>query len=1149
MILDRKTHRFQLAATDLSSFLACRHRTGLEMGAALGKFQKPVYADPRLEALFRRGNEHEAAYVSRLEGEVVSLSDVKDRESAIAATLAAMRAGSEAIVQGALGNERWYGRPDVLIRVERASRGRGASALHAPWSYEVADTKLARQTKATTVMQLVLYCALLEEMQDVAPERFHVVTPDEALPYRLDDYEAYFRLISGQLDEKVRIVPGVATDELLAAAYYPEPVEHCDICPWTVQCGSRRRRDDHLSLVAGISQVHRGELAEHHVTTLTSLAQISVEPLPFRPKRGGKTSYVRLREQARVQLEARSKGPVFELLPIVIPADDEPAQGLCRLPEPSLGDVFLDLEGDPFAGPTAGSPVLRGHEYLFGVLTCGTEGELHYRPFWAKTPESERLAFEAVMDLIMRLKASHPGMHVYHYAPYEPSAFKRLTGRHATREREMDTLLRSETFVDLYAVVRQALRAGVERYSLKNMEAFYGFERDVNLQDARRNLMALEIALEKSCVDSLEPGVLEAVEGYNRDDCISTLRLRDWLEQLRAQRDQPLPRPQLQTGEGSEKITERDQKIAALRERLLAVEGRDRHLLAYLLDFHRRESKVGWWEYYRLLDLTDEDLRDEPGAVSGLTFVQDLGAEKRSRVHRYRYPQQEMELLSGDNLKLQDESRWAEVKAVDRMACTIDVVVGPSKAHRRPSAAFRHEHIDTTVIENAIFAIAEGVTSGAPDRLAMKLLARSTPSTRNVVELHEEVLPIQGPPGAGKTYSGGNMICDLVCAGKKVGVAANSHKVIRNLLHAASKEARQRGIKIVLAHKGERDESIADEWDVVGVGDNARAREMLASGTVDVMGGTAWLWSRPEFAKNVDVLFIDEAGQVSLANALAMTQAASSLVLLGDPQQLDQPKKGTHPDGVEVSVLEHILKGARTMPEMQGIFLAETWRFGGKLCAFTSRTFYEGKLHPTEQRQLDRQALAGGPLEGAGLFVREVRHEGNRHTSDEEVQAILDLVEALVRPASKWVDHQGVARQMTSDDILIVSPYNAQVSRLSEALWKGMHSDFAWRIGTVDRFQGQEAPVVIYSMATSRAEDAPRGMEFLYSLNRLNVATSRAKCAAVLIASPNLFTPECKTPRQIQLANALCRFRQMATRLEPGGVVRSSEKNLYELAD
>jgi predicted RecB family nuclease len=297
-----------LSATDLSNFLNCRHRTALEMGEALGKRQRPVWTDPLLEALFARGLEHERNYVSRLSAagkSIIDLSEIKARERAIAATLEAMRAGAEVIVQGAVGDGRWYGRPDVLLRVD------SPSAL-GPWSYEIADTKLAVDTRAGTILQLGLYCDLLAGIQSLGPEHFYVVTPDDDAPveaYRVNDYAAYFRLLRSRLEAVVE-----GDDRTLAAANYPDPVDHCDVCPWSTVCSDKRRRDDHLSLVAGITRIQRNELVTHNIGTVAELGNTPL-PLTFKPRRGAKESYVRVREQARLQVEARLAGtPVFELM-------------------------------------------------------------------------------------------------------------------------------------------------------------------------------------------------------------------------------------------------------------------------------------------------------------------------------------------------------------------------------------------------------------------------------------------------------------------------------------------------------------------------------------------------------------------------------------------------------------------------------------------------------------------------------------------------------------------------------------------------------------------------------------------------------------------------------------------------------------------
>jgi superfamily I DNA and/or RNA helicase len=300
----------------------------------------------------------------------------------------------------------------------------------------------------------------------------------------------------------------------------------------------------------------------------------------------------------------------------------------------------------------------------------------------------------------------------------------------------------------------------------------------------------------------------------------------------------------------------------------------------------------------------------------------------------------------------------------------------------------------------------------------------------------------------------------------------------------------------------------------------------LSGGTAAVGGGTAWRWSRPDAFETVDVLFVDEAAQMSLANVLAVSQAAKTVVLIGDPQQLDQPVQGSHPEGTDVSALDHILGGERTIAADKGLFLEETWRLHPAIRAYTSELFYDGKLRAEDG--LEQQVIKGaGPIEKSGLYFLPIAHSGNRNCSPEEAQAVSDVVRKILAGHPTWVDREGQEKPMTLDDIVIITPYNAQVFEIEQRLPGA-------RVGTVDKFQGQEAPIAIYSTATSSHADAPRGMEFLYSLNRLNVATSRAKCASILVGSPQIFEAECRTPRQIQLANAFCRYLEMAGRLTVG---------------
>lgn len=380
-------------------------------------------------------------------------------------------------------------------------------------------------------------------------------------------------------------------------------------------------------------------------------------------------------------------------------------------------------------------------------------------------------------------------------------------------------------------------------------------------------------------------------------------------------------------------------------------------------------------------------------------------------------------------------------------------------------------------------------------------------------------LPIQGPPGSGKTFTGAQMILELIKKGKRIGVTANSHRVIGNFLKEICKALKD-GEKLKIVQRADKDDAYVHRFVTIAK-DNPSVEKALAQEDTQIIAGTVWLWARPELADSVDVLFVDEAGQMSLANVIAASPAAQSIVLLGDPQQLDQPQQGVHPEGAEASALSHLLNGRETIPPDRGLFLGESWRLHPHICAFTSQVFYEGRL-TSRPENANHRLNVEGPLAGTGLRFVPVKHNANQIDSIEEAEKVAELFSLLLRTGTTWTNIKRNVKQVTLDDILVVAPYNAQVSLLLQKLPPGS------RVGTVDKFQGQEAPVVIYSMATSRPDDAPRGMEFLYSGNRLNVATSRAQCVTVLVASPALFNVQCRTPRQMELANAFCRYLEMA---------------------
>jgi uncharacterized protein len=565
-------------------------------------------------------------------------------------------------------------------------------------------------------------------------------------------------------------------------------------------------------------------------------------------------------------------------------------------------------------------------------------------------------------------------------------------------------------------------------------------------------------------------------------------------------------------------------------------------LLAHQIDYFRREDKSAWWEYFRVHELEHDELLDERKAITGLVFngvLPRIGRDK-NETHQYKFPPQEVSIDEGDDLIEVKGEKIGSVRGIDLTNGTIDIKKTAKAAHIHPGAVHVSERVDPGSLATSLMALAASIDEDGfgrvwPFQAAKDLLMRRPPkmtdgegatlrpgedhvdgAVRIALNLDRSVLAIQGPPGSGKTYTGANMILALAQAGKRVGITAVSHKVIRNLSEACIRIADQRGKRISFIHKvsEESEGPLPDGIAETKKGDQARAG--LAEGKV--VCGTAWLWAEDPSREVLDYLFVDEAGQMSLSQVLAASRSAKNLILLGDPQQLEQPQRGAHPEGSNVAALTYLLDGRATMPEGKGLFLGVTRRLHPAICRFTSTLFYEGRL--TSLEGLERQVISGGtPFDGAGLFYVPVEHRGNQNKATEEISAISLIVQELLSHAN-WADLKGETRRLAKKDILIVAPYNAQVAALCARL-----PDL--NIGTVDKFQGQEAPIVIYSMTSSSVEDAPKGMSFLFNPNRLNVATSRAKSVCILVASPRLLESECKTIDQMRWANGLCTYVEM----------------------
>ncbi|WP_028031032.1 TM0106 family RecB-like putative nuclease [Gemmobacter nectariphilus] len=1073
------------SATDLMRFMGCAHATTLDLMRLRGEGPEPGEDTEDAALLQKQGDAHEAGHLQKLKSAGKAVLEIPrgDLVADAKATQAALAQGAEVVFQGAFLSGTWGGWSDFLERVERPS------AL-GPFSYEVADTKLKRRPHPKHVLQLVLYSDLLTEVQGVAPEFAHVeLGTGERATLRLADYAHYARAARGRLEAFVAEPTPTR----------PIPCADCGLCRWADHCESVWQAEDSLFNVANISRGQVKKLEAAGVTTMADLAELD------RPVRGmAEGTRARLVTQARLQHARKTGAPSFEL------RAPELGKGFDLLPEPQPGDLFYDIEGDPhYEG---------GLEYLHGVWCDG-----QFRAFWAHDHAAEAKALEELLAFFRARLEAFPNARIYHYAAYEITALRRLTTKYGIGEAFLDRLLRERRFVDLFAVVRGGLIGSERNYSIKSMEAFYGRVREGEVKTAGGSVVAYERWRETQ-----DQQILDEIEDYNRIDCISTEELRDWLVGIRPAGPWPTLAP-----DAGPKEAEEDADAQALRA-ALAASGLpdDRQALLFNLGlFHKREAKPAQWAVFDSASKDEDDLLDDLDALAGLEAIGPIEPVKRSFARSYRFPSQETKLRPGKGATVpvfDGPPISVSIADMDRKARQVTVKAGPGKDHLLGDRVNLHPDwpLDPKPIPGALRDVIADQCGPGGYRAVDDLLSRAGPRLTTgpltpvadpvagtiaaVGAMDETVLPIQGPPGTGKTYVTARAILSLVRNGARVGVTSNSHEAIRNVLMGclSALEDEDLPITLDLVHKTSGDDD--------GYPDDCPVRRTTsndeAAGGQHVVGATAWFFSRDENVQAFDWLFVDEAGQVGLANMVAMGRAARNIVPVGDPRQLPQVIQGAHPEPANLSCLDWMLGEHATVPPDRGIFLPVSRRMHPEVCRFISDQVYEGRLnsHPDTARQ----AVRGTRFPEAGAFWVPVPHEGNAQIAGEEVEAIRAAVTDLM--SGTWTEKDGTSRPMQASDIIVVAPYNAQVNALRDAL------PGAIRVGTVDKFQGQEAPVCLVSMTASSAEETSRGMEFLFSLNRINVAVSRAKGLALVFGAPRLREAKCETVEQMRLVNTLC---------------------------
>lgn len=1105
--------RVVYSASDLAAAARCEYALLRAFDVKLGRSPKIVVTDELLERTSSLGDDHERRQLDDLRaefGDVTVIGRPSYTASGLSAaaeqTMRAVESRAPVVYQAAMFDGRFVGFADFLVL--DGDR------------YVLRDTKLARSVKVEALLQLAAYADTLARRGVPVADEVELVLGDGAVsPYRVDEllpvYLPRRAALQRLLDDHLARGRPISWDD--------EDVRACFRCP---ECSVEVRAHDDLLLVAGMRVSQRARLIDSGVSTVHDLAGLD-SAVPELSARTVKA----LTAQARLQVADRVDGkPPYEVVD---------AQPLMVLPDANKGDLFFDFEGDPLWTRNGRD---WGLEYLWGVLTAQEE----FTPYWAHDRPSERQALVDFLAMVRKRLKKYPGMHVYHYAAYEKSTLLRLAGRYGVGENDVDELLRNGVLVDLYPLVRKSIRVGTESYSIKYLEPLYmGNElRDGEVTTATDSITqyARYCSLrDEGKVDDAQI-VLKEIEDYNRYDCRSTRRLRDWLVARAIESEVPPRGPQRVRGAAADEAVEISD---ALERRLMRFAGDGSEprtpeqtavaMVAAARGYHKREDKPFWWAHFdRVNNPVDEwsdngdvfvadrheivaDWHQPPRARKPQRHVRLFGEISTGELGRSMYALYEPPAPAGfaDD---PDRRGFASVEVIecdDPEAPTEALIVEKQPKDGEvfaqvPFALTPGPPINTRPLQESIEATAALVGAGLPNLPAdavTDILLRRPPRTVTggplprtggevaddlaaaLLDLDSSYLAVHGPPGTGKTYTSAKVISRLVTEHHwRVGVVAQSHAVVENLLGCVVDAG-------VDPDRVGKKKSPNAPWRDVAEKDYAAFVDDPAGG---VIGGTAWDFANAGRVPrgSLDLLVVEEAGQYSLANTIAVASAARNLLLLGDPQQLPQVSQGTHPEPVDHSALGWLVSdgsaGHHTLPPERGYFLEFSYRMHPDVCGPVSRLSYDGRLRAKDDVSGARR------LEGVtpGVRLLEVDHDGNSTDSPEEADAIVAEIKGLL--GTPWTDGDGTV-PLDQGHVLVVTPYNAQVVTLRRRLDAADLTEV--QVGTVDKFQGRQAPVVFVSMTASSADDVPRGISFLLNRNRLNVAVSRAKYAAVVVRS------------------------------------------------
>ena len=1127
-------------ASRLKNWIACNYTTVNEINnKELKKKDRSTTETIRK----KRGDEFEAKIYDRLIKQFPKHIQIKKDEDRFEKTKEAIKKGYDLIHKAHFKHKGWVGEIDFLI-LDKDKKTKNGKCR-----YEVYDTKLSSIPQTDHITQISLYSEWIATQQDnELPEFMYLILgikdkekkitklkiDEEVKQYKTLNYQLYFQKNNANY---IKFLENDKKD------IEPNRCSFCAMCEWSDVCDKIWLEKDHLNQIAKIRKDQIIKIKKHGVKTLSEFAKLKKTE-----KIKDLNSIILNKHLSQAELLIKfkeTKIPQFKTLPL------ENERGFNKIPKSSPHDLFFDIEGlDKILNSEESEQDKQALEYLFGIYDHDNKKE-PYKYFWAHNQDEEKEKFVELLDFIDKHLKKYPDAHIYHYNHYEKTALTKLMSKHDTHLEQVNDLLRYGKLVDLYAVVNQGIQVSEREYSLKNLEKFYEYKRKGEIKKANDST--------DKYLDWIETGeekLLDEIKLYNREDCESTYFLREWLSKIKpkdsfyAVKKEPEVRDKKWEKENEElkKLIEENCKDKKIKQ-----------ILKDILGFHNREEMIYWQSIFnRAARKSDEDLIDDSECIGFMEKVNEGfgkdGKGKTIKVFNYKFSKQDFKVQEKDsvinatdgNLETYSVGKILSIDESKKDENTIEI--SSSKDLPQILSIAKGEFYNHKIIIDAIRRFITSVINGEKKyKATYEFLKKSYPKIKNIKEgetiikgdnfleesfkavesMDNSYLYFQGPPGVGKTHTAAHIIIELIKKSKKIGITANSHKVIFNLL-TKIEELSKDDFSFNGYHKSGStpDKRFNDGKFIKNISDTKKMDLEFENLDADLFSGTAWCFSRPACDEKLDYLFIDEAGQLTTADVLAISLSAKNIVIIGDQMQLSSPISAVHPGDSGQSLPEYLLENNDTISSNKGIFIDKSRRLHPKLRQFISENFYDERLKNFDFTKKRKVIFSNkkDSLPETGIVMIDANHrEVCRQKSEEEGMLVKDFYNRLL--GSTFLDENDNKKIMNEEDILVVAPYNVQVNYLKSILPKGA------KIGTIDKFQGQQAPATIISMTTSDPESLPRNVDFFFSRNRLNVAISRSQCLSIIIMNKKILEIACKKIKHIHLVNTFMKLLEFEKKI------------------